>query len=118
MGVAGPQVLTAFGHSLRTPHERVHIAGTESATLWGGYMDGAVQSGERAAHEILVRLHQAKTPGIQVRPYGCAVCTVLWCSANNPVLCPYDRSGSMIVISICFDRALVLGSKPSLRTSM
>ena len=31
-------------------------AGTETATLWNGYMDGAIQSGYRAAKEVLARL--------------------------------------------------------------
>jgi monoamine oxidase len=31
-------------------------AGAETATVWSGYMDGAVQSGERAAAEALAAL--------------------------------------------------------------
>jgi monoamine oxidase len=42
----------AFAH-IREPYSLVHFAGTESATHWTGYMSGAVQSGLRAAHEIL-----------------------------------------------------------------
>uniref|UniRef100_A0A914YDY4 Amine oxidase n=1 Tax=Panagrolaimus superbus TaxID=310955 RepID=A0A914YDY4_9BILA len=42
----------AFAH-IREPFSLIHFAGTESATLWTGYMSGAVQSGLRAAHEIL-----------------------------------------------------------------
>merc|ERR1712176_74109 len=38
---------------MRCPFERVHFAGTELATKWAGYMDGAVQSGDRAADEVL-----------------------------------------------------------------
>jgi monoamine oxidase len=36
--------------------ERIHWAGTETATVWTGYMDGAVQAGKRAASEALARL--------------------------------------------------------------
>jgi len=43
---------TQFGPALRAPIGRLHWAGTETATTWTGYMDGAVQSGERAAAEI------------------------------------------------------------------
>lgn len=51
-----PGVLTnSFAH-LRKPEGRVHWAGTETATEWIGYMEGAIQSGERAADEILRRL--------------------------------------------------------------
>jgi monoamine oxidase len=48
-----PGVLTQFGPEIRRPFQRVYIAGTESATYWAGYMEGAIQSGERAAREIL-----------------------------------------------------------------
>jgi monoamine oxidase len=46
-------VWTQYGPALRAPVGRVHWAGAETATVWSGYMDGAVQSGERAAAEIL-----------------------------------------------------------------
>ncbi|XP_064624623.1 amine oxidase [flavin-containing] B-like [Lineus longissimus] len=56
VGVMPPGVLTSFGPMLREPVGNVHFAGTEAATVWAGYMDGAVQSGERAAREILHKL--------------------------------------------------------------
>jgi monoamine oxidase len=43
----------AYGPELRRPVGRVHWAGTETATRWAGYLDGAIQAGERAATEIL-----------------------------------------------------------------
>jgi len=46
-------VWTQYGPELRAPIGRIHWAGAETATVWNGYMDGAVQSGERAAAEIL-----------------------------------------------------------------
>jgi monoamine oxidase len=51
-----PGTLLDFGPAIRTPVGRIHWAGTETATLWAGYMDGAVRSGERAAAEVLARL--------------------------------------------------------------
>jgi monoamine oxidase len=30
----------------------VHVAGTETATVWSGYVEGALESGERAAGEV------------------------------------------------------------------
>ena len=51
-----PGVLTGYGEALRAPVGRLHWAGTESATTWIGYMDGAVQSGLRAAAEVLDRV--------------------------------------------------------------
>ena len=51
-----PGAWTGFGPSLRAPVGRVHWAGAETATVWSGYMDGAVSSGERAAAEVLPAL--------------------------------------------------------------
>lgn len=31
---------------------RIYFAGTETATHWSGYMEGAVEAGERAAVEV------------------------------------------------------------------
>ncbi|MEU4314862.1 FAD-dependent oxidoreductase [Nocardia sp. NPDC024068] len=45
-------VLTQFGHALRPPCGRIHWAGTESSAVMCGWVDGAVRSGERAAHEV------------------------------------------------------------------
>ncbi|HSD87114.1 MAG TPA: FAD-dependent oxidoreductase, partial [Kofleriaceae bacterium] len=39
-----------------SPHGRIHIAGTESASVWPGYMEGAIEAGERAAAEVLAAL--------------------------------------------------------------
>ena len=48
-----PGAITAYGSTIRTPFRRVHWAGTETATYWAGYMDGAVRAGERAAREVV-----------------------------------------------------------------
>ncbi|XP_077983035.1 amine oxidase [flavin-containing] B-like [Glandiceps talaboti] len=45
--------LNKYGRTLRESHGHVYFAGTETATVWRGYMDGAVQAGERAAREVL-----------------------------------------------------------------
>ena len=47
---------TEYGRALREPIGRLHWAGAETATVWNGYMDGAVGSGERVAEEILAAL--------------------------------------------------------------
>jgi monoamine oxidase len=52
-GHLGPAVWTQLGDELRKPHGRVHWAGTETATVWNGYIDGAISSGKRAAAEVL-----------------------------------------------------------------
>jgi monoamine oxidase len=53
VAVAAPRALTSTGTSLREPVGRVHFAGTETATEWTGYIEGALESGERAAREVL-----------------------------------------------------------------
>lgn len=47
-----PGVLTSVGGALREPVGRIHWAGTETATAWAGYIEGAVRSGERVAGEV------------------------------------------------------------------
>ncbi|XP_048885557.1 amine oxidase [flavin-containing] B-like [Brienomyrus brachyistius] len=48
-----PGTYRQFSRALREPFGRLFFAGTETATKWSGYMDGAVQAGERAAREVL-----------------------------------------------------------------
>uniref|UniRef100_A0AAZ3QIX8 Amine oxidase n=1 Tax=Oncorhynchus tshawytscha TaxID=74940 RepID=A0AAZ3QIX8_ONCTS len=48
-----PGILTQYGKVIRKPVGRLYFAGTETATEWSGYMEGAVQAGERAAREIM-----------------------------------------------------------------
>jgi monoamine oxidase len=47
---------TASGSVLRQPVGPLHWAGTETATRWCGYIDGAISSGERAAAEVLAAI--------------------------------------------------------------
>lgn len=51
-GVAGPGVTTTVASWARKAHGRVHWAGTETASDWCGYIEGAIRSGIRAAGEI------------------------------------------------------------------
>jgi monoamine oxidase len=52
-GVAGPGVTTTLAAHCRRPLGRVHWAGTETATRWTGYIEGAIRSGIRAAQEVI-----------------------------------------------------------------
>jgi monoamine oxidase len=52
-GRFGTGVWTGYGEALREPVGRIHWAGTETAEVWNGYMDGAIRSGERTAREVL-----------------------------------------------------------------
>ena len=51
-GAFGPSGWTDFGAALRAPVGRIHWAGTETAIVWNGYIDGAITSGHRAAAEV------------------------------------------------------------------
>lgn len=48
-----PGIMTACGQALREPCGRIHWAGTETATHWTGYFEGALLAGERAAAEVV-----------------------------------------------------------------
>ncbi len=52
VGFMPPGVWTDYGPALRAPVDRIHWAGTETAEVFNGYMDGAVRSGERAAADV------------------------------------------------------------------
>lgn len=56
VAISVPGALTGFGDALREPVGAVHWAGTETATEWCGYLDGALSSGTRAAAEVLLAL--------------------------------------------------------------
>lgn len=47
-----PGVLVG-GATWRGHHDGLHLAGTEAAIRWPGYMEGAIEAGERAAAEIV-----------------------------------------------------------------
>ena len=49
----GPLVWTAYGQALVPPIGAIHWASTDTATFWSAYMEGAVEAGERAAHEVI-----------------------------------------------------------------
>lgn len=51
-GIPTPGTWTTYRNTLREPIERLHWAGTETATEWTQYMEGAVRSGERVAAEV------------------------------------------------------------------
>ncbi len=55
-GYMPPGVWSDFGEAVRAPVGRLHWAGTETAEVFPGYMDGAVRSGERAGAEVAARL--------------------------------------------------------------
>ncbi len=56
VGIPAVGSFVSYGPRLRKPVGRIHWAGTETATYWNGYMDGAISSGERVAAEVSAAL--------------------------------------------------------------
>jgi monoamine oxidase len=52
VGLMAPGTLTGMGPLLREPAGPLHWAGTDTASEWNGYMEGAIQAGERTATEV------------------------------------------------------------------
>ncbi|XP_077001731.1 amine oxidase [flavin-containing] A isoform X2 [Tamandua tetradactyla] len=61
-----PGIMTQYGSVLRQPVGKIYFAGTETATQWSGYMEGAVEAGERAAREVLNALGKVAKKDIWV----------------------------------------------------
>ncbi|XP_018421299.1 PREDICTED: amine oxidase [flavin-containing] B-like [Nanorana parkeri] len=51
-----PGIMTQFGSVIRKPVGKIYFAGTETATEWSGYMEGAIEAGERAAREVMCNM--------------------------------------------------------------
>ncbi|NVB37459.1 FAD-dependent oxidoreductase [Pseudenhygromyxa sp. WMMC2535] len=56
VGLMRPGHMHVLGAALRAVEGRLHFAGSEAATRWVGYLDGAIESGERAAAELALAL--------------------------------------------------------------
>lgn len=61
-----PGIMTQYGRVIRQPVGKIYFAGTETATQWSGYMEGAVEAGERAAREVLNALGKVAKKDIRV----------------------------------------------------
>lgn len=46
-----------YGEYVRSTANGIHWAGTETATIWNGYFEGAVRSGEREARKIMGKIN-------------------------------------------------------------
>jgi monoamine oxidase len=58
-GLMGPGVWTGYGRHLRAPLGPVHMAGTETASRYYGYFEGALEAADRAAAEVEAALDGA-----------------------------------------------------------
>jgi monoamine oxidase len=48
-----PGQLTGYLRALQRPHRRIAFAGGDIAEAWGGYIDGAIESGMTAARDVI-----------------------------------------------------------------
>ncbi len=55
-GVMRPGGWVSGGTALREPVGRVHWASAESARTWNGYVEGAIEAGERVSDEVVAQL--------------------------------------------------------------
>ena len=51
-----PGQYAQFNGALDTPEGRVHFAGEHTSADWQGYLNGAVESGQRAGREVATAL--------------------------------------------------------------
>jgi monoamine oxidase len=56
-----PQQLTRYLRELQRPEGRLLFAGSDVASGWNGFIDGAIETGLRAGHQV-VRLVRSSTP--------------------------------------------------------
>lgn len=63
VGMMTPGTWSTLGPLLRESVGVIHWAGTETASIWNGYMDGAIRSGEDAAAQVMSTLNQEKVTG-------------------------------------------------------
>jgi len=98
IAVPGPGVLYQFGTALRHPIGLVHWAGTETAIRWSGYMDGAVESGQRAAGEVVAALSGGAVPVAQVAPAQGAPVALPSTSAAGTVAGPASVAAAAVIL--------------------
>lgn len=68
VGIMPPGLLSEAVGALQAPHGRLHFAGTETARHHMGYLEGAIEAGERAAAEVLADAALAEPRGFEARP--------------------------------------------------
>lgn len=60
--VTMPDALSRLGAVQIVPFHSVHFVGTETGATWRGYMEGALESGERGATEVVQALVVQQSP--------------------------------------------------------
>jgi cytochrome c2 len=63
-----PGQMTKYLAALREPEGVVHLAGGDFALGWRGFIDGAIESGNAVAHEVIARLGGRSAGPARVAP--------------------------------------------------
>lgn len=53
VGMRTPGTWTRYKNLLAEPENNLYFAGTETASIWNGYIEGGINAGRRAANEVL-----------------------------------------------------------------
>ncbi|MCK6554515.1 FAD-dependent oxidoreductase [Candidatus Binatia bacterium] len=87
--------ITKYLAALRAPAGRVYFAGGDFALGWRGFIDGAIESGTRTAHEVIDRLHDRPQRRSRAAVHGGAGEAAHGATAFGPcaVCHPTDASG-------------------------
>jgi len=56
LGIIHQATLSSLDNAIREPSDRIHFAGRDAATTWQSRIEGAIESGERAARKVLCRM--------------------------------------------------------------
>ncbi|XP_027194254.1 amine oxidase [flavin-containing] B-like [Dermatophagoides pteronyssinus] len=102
--VCAPGFLTRYGPYLRRPIGRIYFAGTETGWDWSGYMNGAIQSGERAAREILADMGRISPLEIDIpepvsKEYPPVIIPSTWIERNGPSARSFITGASLTTIA-------------------
>jgi monoamine oxidase len=93
-----PGQMTKYLAALREPEGLVHLAGADFALGWRGFIDGAIESGNAVAHEVIARLggrataeaHGAPAATARADATGSDVDALRTCTVCHPT----DASGA------------------------
>lgn len=99
-----PGMMRYFSSGLREPFRRVHFAGTESSTLWCGFMDGAIRAGNRAATEVIYSLHPDAVSAEELREirHGAKQARIVKTDVSQTVIRFFEWAIIVALIAVVF----------------
>jgi cytochrome c2 len=98
--------MTKYLAAMREPHGRIHFAGGDFALDWRGFIDGAIESGNREAQAVIARLAGRPDRTAAVRPQA---------PAHTAELAPVDAAFQQCAVCHPTDASGRPGFGPNLR---